>query len=106
MMKLLHQHKRYCRLSEITLLSFIIQNTVVCYQEIPALNVKATAIMPILTGVIQAERRREMVPVSLIRIYNKCSGGGNNLPTQQVSVDARKDEHGQLIQYTVTVTYW
>jgi hypothetical protein len=64
----------------------MIQNTVVCDQEeMPALSVKAASIMPILTGVKQAKRRREMVPVLLIRLHNKSSG--NYSPTQQVSVD-------------------
>lgn len=66
-------------------LRFMIQNTVVCDQEIPALNVKAAFIMPILTGVKQAKRRREMVPVLLIRLHNESSGIYS--PTQQVSVD-------------------
>lgn len=66
-------------------LRFMIQNTVVCDQKIPPLNVKAALIMPILTGVKQAKRRREMVPVLLIRLHNESSGIYSL--TQQVSVD-------------------
>jgi hypothetical protein len=102
MTKRLHQHKCYCQLSEI-ISKIHDTNTVVCDQEIPALSVKAASIMPIMTGVKQAKRRREMVPVLLKRIHNKLSG--NYSPTQQVSVDPpSKTSYGLRIQYIVSVT--